>query len=168
MSRFTSRDAIQIRLSLSHARPWGHISNLPPRRDTGIVFSLNQCDNSRPETAMSPIVVNCVRDKPRVTGSRMRTSIPAYAQRNSRKSDATSTVTYFARILEFHDNKSARRKIPLREKWNKVDVIHEKKILRRLNTFKQCGVTKNAFAKLRCSFFEIIYKYDIMIRFNYK
>lgn len=69
---------------------------------------------------MSPIVLNYVRDKPRVPGSRMRASIPAHAHANSRKSDAT--VHKYGDL--FHDNKSAR--CVLRQKRNKIEISWKK------------------------------------------
>lgn len=76
---------------------------------------------------MSPIVLNYVRDKPRVPGSRMRASIPAHAHANSRKSDATvptSTVTYFT-IINLLDAFSDKSEI-------KSKYLHQPKNLQRL------------------------------------
>lgn len=75
-------------------------------------------------------------------------------------------MTYFARILEFHDNKSAKSEI-------KSTLFREKKIHNLLDLYEsprffQDLETIETLSKLRCSFFEIIYKYDIVIQFNYE
>lgn len=83
---------------------------------------------------MSPIVLNYVRDKPRVPGSRMRASIPAHAHANSRKSDATvptSTVTYFT-IINLLDAFSDKSEIKSKYRGKKIQPLGSLRIFKNL------------------------------------